>query len=87
MVSDVIGATVYSPSDEKLGEINDLALTSGAGQKPRVIIGVGGFFGIGEKDVPVEMSRLKFTTTDDGLKIILDATKQDLENLAAASSQ
>ena len=83
MVSDVIGAAVYSPSDEKLGEINDLALSSGSGQPPRVIIGVGGFFGIGEKDVPVEMSRLKFTTTDDGLKIVLDATKQELENLSA----
>jgi sporulation protein YlmC with PRC-barrel domain len=87
MVSDVVGATVYSPSDEKLGEINDLALSSGAGQKPRVVIGVGGFFGIGEKDVSVEMSRLKFTTTEDGLKIVLDATKQDLENLAATSPQ
>ena len=87
MVSDVIGATVYSPSDEKLGEINDLALSSGAGQPPRVIIGVGGFFGIGEKDAPVDMSRLKFTTTEDGLKIVLDATKQDLENLAASSAQ
>ena len=87
MVSDVIGATVYSPSDEKLGEINDLALSSGAGQPPRVIIGVGGFFGIGEKDAPVDMSRLKFTTTEDGLKIVLDATKQDLENLATSSAQ
>jgi hypothetical protein len=48
---------------------------------------VGGFFGIGEKDAPVDMSRLKFTTTEDGLKIVLDATKQDLENLAASSAQ
>jgi sporulation protein YlmC with PRC-barrel domain len=87
MVSDLMGATIYSPSDEKLGEINDLTLSPGAGQPPQVIIGVGGFFGIGEKDVPVDMSRLKFTTTEDGLKIVLDATKQDLENLAANSSQ
>ena len=87
MVSDLIGATIYSPNDEKLGEVNDLALSPGAGQPPRVIIGVGGFFGIGEKDAPVDMSRLKFTTTDDGLKIVLDATKQDLENLAANAPQ
>jgi ribosomal 30S subunit maturation factor RimM len=87
MVSDLIGATVYSPADEKLGKVNDLTLSSGAGQPPRVIIGVGGFLGIGEKDVAVDMSRLKFTTTDDGLKIVLDATKQDLENSAANSPQ
>ena len=87
MVSDIIGATVYSPSDEKLGEIDDLSLSSGAGQPPRVIIGFGGFFGIGEKDASVDMSQLKFTTTENGLKIVLDATKQDLENLAVNSAQ
>jgi uncharacterized protein YrrD len=82
MISDLLGAEVYSRDDESLGEINDVML-AGQGQKPKVIIGVGGFFGIGEKDVPIDLAQLKFTTTDGGLKITLDSTKAEIESLAA----
>ena len=53
------GTRVYGANNENIGEINDV-LISRSGQVAAVIIGVGGFLGIGEKDVAVPMSMLLF---------------------------
>jgi len=53
------GTRVYGANNENIGEINDVLL-SRSGQVAAVIIGVGGFLGIGEKDVAVPMSMLVF---------------------------
>lgn len=53
------GTRVYGANNENVGEINDV-LISRSGQVAAVIIGVGGFLGIGEKDVAVPMSMLLF---------------------------
>lgn len=57
--SDFIGERVYGPNDENIGEINDV-LMDAKGQVAGVIIGVGGFLGIGEKDVALPMNALQF---------------------------
>jgi sporulation protein YlmC with PRC-barrel domain len=57
--SDFIGERVYGANDESIGEINDV-LMDAKGQVAGVIIGVGGFLGIGEKDVALPMSALQF---------------------------
>jgi sporulation protein YlmC with PRC-barrel domain len=87
MVSNLIGTTVYSRDDEAIGEINDMVLSPAAGQGSQVIIGIGGFLGIGEKNVAVDLAQLSFATTDSGLKIVMDASKADLENLPAFNAQ
>ena len=53
------GTRVYGANNENIGEINDV-LISRTGHVAAVIIGVGGFLGIGEKDVAVPMSMLLF---------------------------
>jgi sporulation protein YlmC with PRC-barrel domain len=53
------GTRVYGANNENIGEINDV-LISRSGQVAAVLIGVGGFLGIGEKDVAVPMSMLLF---------------------------
>ena len=53
------GTRIYGANNENIGEINDV-LISQSGQVAAVIIGVGGFLGIGEKDVAVPMSMLLF---------------------------
>jgi sporulation protein YlmC with PRC-barrel domain len=53
------GTRVYGANNENIGEINDV-LINRSGQVAAVIIGVGGFLGIGEKDVAVPMSMLLF---------------------------
>lgn len=56
-VTDLEGKAVYGAENESIGEINDV-LVSQDGSINAVIIGVGGFLGIGEKNVAVDMSAL-----------------------------
>jgi hypothetical protein len=81
MASDIMGATVYSASDENLGEIKDVILASNGGQATHAIIDAG------DKDVAVELSQLKIAATDNGLKVMLNASKADLDSLPAVGSK
>ncbi|WP_099826732.1 PRC-barrel domain-containing protein [Oceaniglobus indicus] len=79
LASDLIGSRVYSTADDDIGEINDLIVMLD-GTVEGAVIGVGGFLGIGEKDVAVEMATLSVTTDDDGdVRLITSATREDLE--------
>src|SRR4051812_22657310 len=48
--SKMIGLNVYNTNDEKIGDINELTSDS-SGQIDIVVIGVGGFLGMGERNV------------------------------------
>ena len=79
LASNLIGATVRSPDDAAIGEINDVIVTTD-GAVEGVVIGVGGFLGIGEKDVAVELASITLETTESGrATFILNATQRDLE--------
>jgi len=76
---DLKGTTVYGANDAKVGEIGDVVLTPD--NKPdAVIVDVGGFLGIGAKEVAVGMDKLKFMTDKDGKKYLYtDFTKEQLQ--------
>jgi PRC-barrel domain protein len=76
LASNLIGSTVYSQDNQSIGDINDIIL-SAQGQPSQVIVGVGGFLGIGEKDVVLDMSKLQIAATDDGKVKIVTQTSQD----------
>lgn len=57
--SKLVGLNVYNDSNESIGSINDL-LTDKNGDIKAVVIGVGGFLGIGEHLVAVPMDKVKF---------------------------
>jgi sporulation protein YlmC with PRC-barrel domain len=57
--SKLIGLNVYNDSNESLGSINDL-LTDKNGDIKAVVIGVGGFLGVGEHLVAVALDKVKF---------------------------
>ena len=57
--SKLIGLNVYNDQDEKLGDISEI-LVDKSGKVDGVVIGVGGFLGMGRHDIMVEMSKLKF---------------------------
>ena len=57
--SKLKGLNVYNDKNEKLGDINEI-LVDKSGKVDGVVIGVGGFLGMGEHDIKVEMSKLKF---------------------------
>lgn len=60
--SKLIGLDVYNQADEKLGDINEVLLDT-EGRVKAVVIGVGGFLGMGEHDIAVTMDKLKFMET------------------------
>ncbi|RAZ85486.1 PRC-barrel domain containing protein [Mesorhizobium hawassense] len=78
-VDDLKGTTVYGANDEKIGSIGDVVLTPD--NKPdAVVIDVGGFLGIGAKEVAVGMDKLKFMTDKDGKKYLYtNFTKEQLQ--------
>ena len=62
--SKLVGLNVYNDSNESLGSINDL-LTDKNGDIKAVVIGVGGFLGVGEHLVAVPLDKVKFV--DDAI--------------------
>ena len=58
--SKLIGLNVYNDQSEKIGSIKDLMLDK-SGKIESAVIGVGGFLGMGERDVAGKFSELKFS--------------------------
>jgi hypothetical protein len=58
MGSDLRGTRVYGANNESIGDISDLLLDR-QGQVVAAIVGVGGFLGIGQKDVAVPFQALE----------------------------
>ena len=58
LASNLIGQTVVNSQDESIGDINDL-VTDESGKVIAVLVGTGGFLGLGEKDVALGYQDLK----------------------------
>jgi sporulation protein YlmC with PRC-barrel domain len=59
------GVSVYNESNEKIGDVNDVILDK-SGKATNVILGVGGFLGMGEHYVAVTFDQLKWV--DEGVR-------------------
>ena len=80
LASNWMGKTLYNGADENLGSINDILIGSN-GEIRAVIVGVGGFLGIGQKDVAVNFAAIEPRTDEDGnIELYLNATQEQLEN-------
>jgi len=81
LASRVMGTKVYTGTGddaEVIGDINDLVLDSD-GTIAAVIVGVGGFLGVGEKNVAVPYADLQWSTAADGSnRAVMTTTKDDL---------
>jgi len=83
MLSNFIGSTVYNAANENVGDVNDV-LISKDGKVQAVIIGVGGFLGLGEKDVAVPLDRIQFVRDENSnMKYTINASRQELEQAPA----
>jgi len=59
--SKVVGLSVYNDKNESLGSINDILMDKNGSIKA-VVLGVGGFLGVGEHLVAVPFDKVKFVT-------------------------
>ena len=57
--SKLIGVNVYNDNNEKIGDIQELIVDK-SGKVDNVVLGVGGFLGMGEHYVAVPMEKLKW---------------------------
>lgn len=74
------GARVYGPNDEDVGEVNRLIMGTN-GQVERVVLDVGGFLGLGERQIAVTPDELNIVRTDDGtdFRVFIDANQANLK--------
>lgn len=83
LATNLIGKSVYNGSGdnaEKVGDVNDVLMSSD-GKAQAVVIGVGGFLGLGEKDVAVEFNRLSWGAEQgNDRRLTIQASKDDLKS-------
>jgi sporulation protein YlmC with PRC-barrel domain len=75
--SALIGTKVRNANKESIGKINDIYLDKDA-KVTDVVISVGGFLGVGSKDVAVKWSDLKLSRDDKSIVIMTSWTKDSL---------
>jgi hypothetical protein len=77
----LINKSVKNAANEQVGNINDL-LIDNSGKIAAVIVGVGGFLGMGEKDIALNFNDLAFGRDENGKLVV--TVKVSKESLQAA---
>lgn len=80
--SKLVGVNVYNQNNDKIGDISEVIVDK-SGKADAVVIGVGGFLGIGQKDVAVSFNDLKWSDQPVADK---NAKTPDNSNRSAASN-
>jgi sporulation protein YlmC with PRC-barrel domain len=82
LVTRIIGSSVFS-GDENVGDVNDLIFDD-KGTIQAAVIGVGGFLGMGEKDVAVPLSQITAMRDEtNAIKLTITASREELEKAPA----
>jgi len=78
--SKLLGEEIYNAENQNIGEIEDLILDN-SGRVASVLVGVGGFLGIGDKKVALAFDQLMLRRDDNGdLMVKSKVSKQTLES-------
>lgn len=79
LASDLDDEDIYGLNDEDVGEVEDLVLNMD-GSVAAVVVEVGGFLGIGEKDVLVDWNAIEMVQDGDDLRLVAPGlTREALE--------
>lgn len=81
---DLSGAPVYGENGDEIGELDEILLDD-RGNIDRVVMDVGGFLGIGEKPVALDMSQVSIQQADNGgeIRAYIPHTEDELEGMKA----
>jgi len=75
---DFMNSRVYNMAGELIGDVNDVLIDDG--RVTAIVIGVGGFLGIGEKEVSMQPDQVKRMIHSDGLPYFtVNSTKEQLQ--------
>ncbi len=75
------GSAVVNADGQRIGDIQDIVLDVRQGSAEFAVVGVGGFLGVGEKNVAVPWNRLR--PAGQPQSFVLDASRQTLEQAPA----
>lgn len=85
--SQLVGSSIVNASDEEIGTIDNLLLDK-SGQVVGIIVGVGGFLGIGEKHVALSWDAVEITDGQEGnYQVTTQVDRATLENAQAFKTQ
>jgi sporulation protein YlmC with PRC-barrel domain len=79
-VDDMMGKTVRGSDGESLGSVEDIIIDPQSGEARQLVISSGGFLGIGEKQIAVDLANANLTSGEDGL-VLPNMTQADVENM------
>lgn len=83
LATKFIGSSVYTAANENIGDINDMIFDD-KGMIKAVIVGVGGFLGMGEKDVALPLEKITITKDENNaMKLTIQATRDELDKAPA----
>jgi hypothetical protein len=74
---EIIGQTLYGANGEEIGEVNNLVAKQG-GTSPDLLVGVGGFLGIGERDVAIPLDQVQMGTDN---RLTTSMTKDQISGM------
>jgi sporulation protein YlmC with PRC-barrel domain len=77
-VTNFYKQNVYDPGNNKIGEVDDVLLGAD-GKINALVIGVGGFLGIGEKHVIVPFAAVKADRKDNKWQLTMNSSKDELK--------
>jgi sporulation protein YlmC with PRC-barrel domain len=81
--SKLMGADVYNLNNENIGEVSDLIIDNGKNIKA-VVLSIGGFLGIGDRNVAVQPGSIVLKEQNDGSpRLMVNTTKDELKNAPA----
>lgn len=81
-IKNFVGKEITNEQNEKIGDVNDV-LFDETGKISIVVLGVGGFLGVGEKHVAVPYESLRYTEKDGARALSIAVTKGQLQNAPA----
>lgn len=77
--SKLVGARVTNGAKETIGNISEVLIDKN-GKISAVVIGVGGFLGMGERNVAVSFDALRFSNDENGNPMVtVNASKEQLK--------
>jgi sporulation protein YlmC with PRC-barrel domain len=77
--SKLIGTRVNNEAGERIGDVNEIVLSKD-GKVAAVVIGVGGFLGMGEHEAAVKFESLRLTQdANNNTVVAMSATKDSLK--------
>ncbi len=79
LVGNLWHKSVYNAAGQSIGDLNDILIDKD-GKIAAIVVGVGGFLGLGEKNVAVDFDQLKQHGNVSGDRITLGMSEQDLRN-------